>query len=162
MSSNQAVLHLLCGKIAAGKSTLAAELGRQPGTILVSEDAWLAALYPGEIASLAGYVRCSARLRKPMEPHLIALLQAGLSVVLDFPANTIASRRWMRGLFEKSGAKHQLHHLDVPDELCRARLRARNAGGRQAPVSDTLFDLVTSYFVAPTPDERFNLVVHRP
>ena len=127
MSAKEATLHMLCGKIAAGKSTLTAELGRRPRTIVVSEDQWLAALYPGEMASVADYVRCSGRLRNAIEPHLVALLQAGLSVVLDFPANTVANRAWMRGVFERAGSAHQLHYLDVPDDVCKARLRARNA-----------------------------------
>jgi predicted kinase len=161
MASNQAMLHLLCGKIAAGKSSLSAELGRQPGTIVVSEDQWLTTLYPGEIQSIADYARCSARLREAIAPHIVALLRAGLSVVLDFPANTLAFRAWMRGLFEQAGSAHQLHYLDCPDDICRARMHARNAAGEQASVSDETFDIVTSYFVAPTADEGFNLIVHR-
>jgi predicted kinase len=47
-----ATLHLLCGKIAAGRSTLAAELAQQPDTVVVSEDFWLARLYPGEILTI--------------------------------------------------------------------------------------------------------------
>ncbi|CUI95915.1 Uncharacterised protein [Achromobacter xylosoxidans] len=50
-------LHFLCGKIGAGKSTLAARLASRPDTLLISEDAWLAALYPGEILSVADYGR---------------------------------------------------------------------------------------------------------
>ncbi|WP_316238909.1 ATP-binding protein [Bradyrhizobium sp. SZCCHNR1015] len=160
MSSHPATLHLVCGKIAAGKSTLTAALGQRPGTIVIAEDDWLARLYPGEQSTLADYVRNSSRLRSVMGPHVVALLRAGVSVVLDFPANTPASRAWMRGLFEAAGAPHQLHHLDVPDEVCKARLRARNAEGRHAfTVTDEEFDLFTSYFVAPTADEGFNVIV---
>ncbi|WP_315812988.1 MULTISPECIES: ATP-binding protein [unclassified Bradyrhizobium] len=163
MSPNQPTLHLVCGKIAAGKSTLTAELGHRSATVVVAEDDWLSRLYPGEQSSLADYVRNSSRLRSVMGPHVVALLRAGVSVVLDFPANTPASRAWMRSLFEAAGVPHQLHHLDVPDEVCKARLRARNAEGRHAfTVTDEEFDLFTSYFVAPTPDEGFDVIVHRP
>jgi len=144
MPSKEAVLHLLCGKIAAGKSTLSAELGRQPRSVVVGEDEWLTALYPGEVTSIADYARCSARLRAAIAPHIVSLLQLGISVVLDFPANTIASRAWMRGLFESAGSSHLLHHLDMPDNICRERLNARNASGQQAVVSAEKFDLVTS------------------
>ncbi|WP_315771462.1 MULTISPECIES: ATP-binding protein [unclassified Bradyrhizobium] len=162
MSPNQPTLHLVCGKIAAGKSTLTAALGRRSGTIVIAEDEWLARLYPGEQSTLADYVRNSSRLRSVMGPHVVALLRAGVSVVLDFPANTPASRAWMRSLFEAAGVPHQLHHLDVPDEVCKARLRARNAEGRHAfTVTDEEFDLFTSYFVAPTPEEGFDVIAHR-
>ena len=163
MSSNAPTLHLVCGKIAAGKSTLTVALGQLPRTIVVAEDEWLARLYPGEQTSLADYVRNSSRLRSVMGPHVVGLLRAGVSVVLDFPANTLASRAWMRGLFEAAGAAHQLHHLDVTDEVCKARLRQRNEEGRHAfTVTDEEFDLFTSYFVAPMPEEGFDVIVHRP
>ncbi len=155
-------LHLLVGKIASGKSTLAAELGQAPATVIVSEDQLLAALFKDELNSVGDYVRCSARLRTAMEPHLIALLQSGLSVVLDFPANTIAMRTWLRGLLGKADCAHQLHFLDVPDHVCRDRLHKRNAAGSHAfAATDEQFDLITREFVAPTAEEGFQLVVYR-
>lgn len=80
-----ATLHLLCGKIASGKSTLAARLGAEPGCVILSEDHWLAALYPDQLQSVADYVRCAAWLKTAMTPHLLALLQTGVSVVSIFP-----------------------------------------------------------------------------
>jgi len=111
MLLEQPTLHLVCGKIAAGKSTLTSALVKRPNTVLVKEDYWLARLYPGEQNSLADYVRNSTRLRDAMAAHLVDLLRSGLSVVLDFPANTPASRAWMRTLFEQAGCAHQLHFL---------------------------------------------------
>lgn len=157
-ASGRPVLHLLCGKIAAGKSTLAAQLAAEAGGLLISEDAWLARLYPGEIAGVADYVRCAARLRDAVAPHVESLLRAGLSVVLDFPANTVAARVWMRGIIDRSGAAHRLHVLEVPDEVCRARLHRRNAaGGHDFAADDAEFDVIGSYFVAPTEAEGFDI-----
>lgn len=160
-SGHPATLHLLCGKIGAGKSTLAQCLAAAPATVLVSEDAWLAALYPNEIEALADYVRCSARLRSIMAAHVQALLRAGVSVVLDFPSNTVKTRAWARDVLQGTGAAHQLHWLDVPDAVCKARLRARNASGTHPfETSDAEFDQITSHFVAPTEAEGFHLVRH--
>jgi predicted kinase len=154
-------LHLMCGKIAAGTSTLTCQLADAPGTVLLSEDHLLARLYPGEINRVADYIRCSARLRDVIASHVEALLRGGVSVVLDFPANTVGTRAWMRSLFEVAQADHRLHYPDVPDEVCRARLRARNATGEHDyQASDAEFDLLTSYFVPPTPAEGFNIVRH--
>jgi predicted kinase len=41
------MLHLICGKIAAGKSIKANELATEPSTVLIEQDEWLATLYPG-------------------------------------------------------------------------------------------------------------------
>ena len=162
-STHVTTLHLVCGKIAAGKSTLTASLGALPSSIVVSEDDWLARLYPGEQQSLSDYVRNSTRLRNAMQPHLVALLRTGLSVVLDFPANTRASRAWMRSVFEAAQVDHQLHYLDVDDAVCKERLHRRNASGEHAfSVTDEQFDLFTSHFVPPSPDEGFNIRLHSP
>jgi predicted kinase len=161
MPDRKPTLHLLCGKIASGKSTLAAELAALPGHLSVSEDSWLARLYPGDIRSVSDYVRCSGRLREAVGPHLVDLLRQGVSVVLDFPANTVATRQWMRSLFEQADAAHQLHVLDVPDEVCKARLQIRNAAcAHDFSVSEAEFDLITSHCAAPSPDEGFNIIRH--
>lgn len=162
-SPKGATLHLLCGRIAAGKSTLAARLAAEDHAVVISEDVWLAQLYAGEIVTIADYVERAARLRAVMGGHVAALLRAGLSVVLDFPANTLATRAWMREIVERAGTAHRLHYLDTPVGLCRARMHARNAAGDHAYApSDADFDRISSVFVPPTAAEGFDIVVHRP
>jgi predicted kinase len=152
-------LHLVCGKIASGKSTLTARLAAAPHTVRISEDSLLAQLYPGQIASLADYAACAARLRAAIAPLALQMLQTGVSVVLDFPANTPASRAWMRDLFQQAGTPHVLHYLDVPDEECKARLRQRNASGLHPfSTSDAEFDAITRHFVPPQASEGFEIV----
>lgn len=154
-------LHMLCGKIASGKSTLAARLARAEGSVLVSEDDWLSALYADEMTSLKDYARCSRRLRRVMGPHVAALLNAGLSVVLDFAANTAETRGWMRGILDATGARHELHVIDVPDELCLARLRERNArADHPFAATEAQFAQFSSHHAPPMPEEGFNIVLH--
>lgn len=163
MPANKTTLHLVCGKIAAGKSTLVTELGRRPNTLTMREDHWLSRLYPGEQNSLDDYVRNATRLRSVIGPHVVDLLRNGLSVVLDFPANTPGSRARMRALFEEAGCAHQLHYLDAPDQVCKARLQRRNESGEhEFTVSDEAFDRFTTYFVPPSPHEAFEVVLHQP
>ncbi|WP_243612209.1 AAA family ATPase [Shimia aestuarii] len=161
MFSNDPTLHMICGKIAAGKSTLCAELAQAPGHVRLSEDAWLAALYGEEMSSLQDYVRYAARLRAVVGPHVAALLREGVSVVLDFQANTRQARDWMRGILDESGATHVMHVLDVPDEVCLARLAARNAaGGHEFAPSEAQFREISRYFTVPTPEEGFAIQWH--
>jgi predicted kinase len=154
-------LHLICGKIGAGKSTLARELAARPATLLISEDHWTSTLFADELKTIEDYAKYSARLRLAMAPHIVALLGQGLSVVLDFPANTLRQRAWMRELIDSAQVPHQLHLLDVPDAVCKHRLHMRNAAGDHPfQVSDEEYEQFTRYFVPPTADERFNIVVH--
>lgn len=156
-------LHLFCGKIASGKSSLAARLGKADGTVTIAEDDWLRALFGDQMASVADYVRCSAKLRGVLGPHVASLLNAGVSVVLDFPANTVETRAWMRDILDGTGARHRMHVLEVSDTVCLARLHARNASGRHAfSVTEEQFRRVTGHFAPPTPDEGFDIVRHAP
>ena len=161
MPDQSMTLHMFCGKIAAGKSTLAAQLGEASNTVLLSEDRFLANLYPGEIITIIDFARCEERLHRAIGPHIVDLLRNGVSVVLDFQANTPSARAWMRQLFEEADADHQLHYLRADDAVCKERLTVRNASGtHEYQVSDADFNLFNSYVVLPGPAEGFNVVVH--
>jgi predicted kinase len=160
-SARVPTLYLLCGKIASGKSTLAGRLAERPTTLLITMDHWMPLLFPTENRTIEDFARLSARLRDAMGPHVVDILRHDLSVVLDFPANTVKWRSWMRSLIDEADVAHELHVLDVPDAICKQRLRQRNAEGEHPyEVNDETYELFMSYFVPPRPDEGFNIVTH--
>jgi predicted kinase len=155
-------LIFLCGKMAAGKSTLARQLAERENTILLVQDEWLDRLYPGEIIDIPGFVNRTSRLKDALEPHVRALLAQGLSVVLDFPGNTRTQRAWFRRIFEGAGVSHELHFVDASDVVCKRQLRERSkALPLDAPwTTDAEFEAITVHFQPPTVDEGFNVVRH--
>ena len=161
MEAQHPILHLLCGKVAAGKSTLAAKLASADATVLIAEDEWLASLFGDELQKPKDYLRLAAKLRAAMAPHIVTLLKSGMSVVLDFQANTAESRAWMRDLIDQTEADHQFHVLAPPDEVCLTRLRTRNASGLHPfSVTEEQFYQISAYFSPPSPEEGFNLVIY--
>jgi uridine kinase len=66
-------LYLICGKIAAGKSTLAKKLASRPATLLISEDHWTSNLFADDLKTIEDYSRLSARLRAAMGPHISSI-----------------------------------------------------------------------------------------
>lgn len=142
---------------------LAGRLARRPVTLLISLDHWMSLLFPAENRSIEDFARLSARLRAAMGPHVVDILRQDVSVVLDFPANTLRWRSWMRSLITEANVAHELHVLDVPDAVCKERLRQRNESGKHPyQVSEATYDLFMSYFVLPTPEEKFNVIIHTP
>jgi len=126
-------------------------------------DDWMSALFPTENRTIEDFARLSARLRDAMAPHVVEILRQDLSVVLDFPANTVKWRSWMRRLITEANVAHELHLLDVPDAICKERLRQRNESGHHPyQVDEATYDLFMSYFVPPTADEGFDIVTHTP
>jgi predicted kinase len=160
--NTSAKLIFLCGKMAAGKSTLARDLAKRENAVLVVEDEFLNALFPGDIIDIAGYVRCSSRLKSALAPHVCALLSKGISVVLDFPANTKAQRVWFRELVERANVEHELHFIDASDALCKGQLagRSKSLPAGALWTTEAEFEAMAAYFQPPSDDENFNVVRH--
>lgn len=161
--STSAKLIFFCGKMAAGKSTLARDLATRENAVLFVQDDLLDALFPGEITDIPGFVKCSSRLKNALAPHVCTLLSKGISVVLDFPGNTKAQRAWFRELIERANAEHELHFVDVSDALCKSHLRDRSKGlPACAPwTTEADFEAINAYFQPPSEDEKFNIVRHK-
>jgi predicted kinase len=159
-----ATLHFICGKAGAGKTTLARELGRSLPAVVVCEDEWIATL-GFTVRSLEDYVDASGRCQKLISSLVPDLLRQGVSVVLDFAANTVRRRKWVRSLFESAGADHVLHWIEASDAECLGNIHRRNdekpPGVYWGPVSDELFHAVSPHFVPPSAEEGFK-VIRRP
>lgn len=160
--NTSAKLLFFCGKMAAGKSTLARNLAIRENAVLLVQDDFLNALFPGEITDIPGFVKCSSRLKNALTPHVCALLSMGISVVLDFPGNTKVQRAWFRELIERANVEHELHFVDASDALCKSQLRERSTGlAAGTPwTRDADFAAITAYFQPPSEDENFNVVRH--
>ncbi|MEX0298133.1 MAG: AAA family ATPase [Kordiimonas sp.] len=160
MDKSEPHLHFFCGKIGAGKSTLASKIAGDSKAILINEDHWTSTLWPGEITNLKDYGEKSTRLKKALWPMVSQVLQTGTCVVLDFPANTISQRRTLKTLIEMADVPHTLHLLDTSDEICKSRLRVRNASGdHQYEVTEEQFEQFSSFFEPPSSEEAFNVKV---
>ena len=159
---NSAKLMFFCGKMAAGKSTLARDLAVRENAVLLVQDDFLNALFPGEITDIPGFVKCSFRLKNALTPHVCTLLSKGISVVLDFPGNTRPQRAWFRELIERANVEHELHFVDASDALCKGQLRDRSKGLPAGTpwTSEAEFDAINAYFQVPSEDEKFIVVRH--
>ncbi len=157
---NSGTLYFFCGKMGAGKSTYARSLACEQSAVLLSEDDWLAALYPQQINTLADYIELSQRLRGPIKPLVQSMLSAGTTVVMDFPANTRGQRAWLRDISVSIGAEHQMIYIDVSDEVCLQHIAQRREREPQRAQTDTeqMFAQVTQYFEPPSADEGLTVV----
>ena len=154
-------LYFFCGKMGAGKTTHSRKLAAQENAVLISEDEWLAQLFPEQIETLDDYVLYSARMRPLVEAHVKNILATGTDVVLDFPANTEKQRQWFKRIYESAQAKGLMIYIEASDERCLEQLGKRNIEQPERAVFDneTVFRQVTSFFQEPADSEGFDIKV---
>lgn len=154
-------LILFTGKMGAGKSTKAEKIAQERNAVLISEDAWLAALYPNQITAFETYLHYAALLKPLIKTHVINILQTGTDVVMDFPANTIKQRQWFRTLITEANAPHQLIYLKVSNAVCLKQIEKRRLEQPERAIFDTetVFHEVSKYFQEPEENEGFNIQV---
>jgi|JI8StandDraft_1071087.scaffolds.fasta_scaffold128387_2 adenylate kinase family enzyme len=162
MEINQkGTLVFFSGKMGAGKSTYSKKIATELNAILLSEDEWLSSIYPEEIKIFEDYIKYSARLKPLLRTHIQSILNSGLSVVLDFPGNTIKQRAWFKEIFTNENIPHKLIYLKAENQICLKRLEKRRQTFPERSKFDNeeVFNQVTSYFQEPTEDEGFNMEV---
>jgi predicted kinase len=152
-------LYFVIGKMGAGKSTFTAKYSKEHSVILISEDDWLSKLYPNEINTFDDFVVRHKKILSVLKPHLQSILKSGASVILDFPANTVDSRKWFVSLAEEVSASHTAFFIDTPNEICLKQVAKRSKEQPERAKFDTpeMFEAVTKLFEAPQAHERLNI-----
>lgn len=154
-------LILFSGKMGAGKSTQSKRTSAERNAVLISEDEWLAKLYPNKISSFDDYIHYSLLLKPLVKSHVLEILKTGTSVVMDFPANTVKQREWFKELIIQAKVPHELIYLNVSDDICLKQIETRCLEQPERAKFDTesMFIEVTKYFQEPHQSEGFNFQV---
>ena len=143
----------------SGKSTKSKQVAAERNAVLISEDEWLATLYPGEISTLDEYLHYSKRLKPLVQNHIEGILRTGTNVVMDFPANTKRQREWFKQLISSAEVPHELYYLEASDELCLKQIAQRQIEQPERAIFDTeaVFNQVNKHFEPPQESEGLNI-----
>ena len=155
------ILYFYCGKMGAGKTTHSRKLASNKNAVIISEDEWLARLYPDQIETFDDYLHYSSRLKPLLRGHVANTLRSGSPVVMDYPANTPKQRQWFVELANHANTVARLIYLKASDELCLQRLATRRIEQpeRAAFDNETVFAAVTRRFQEPSEQEGIDIQV---
>lgn len=147
---------LICGKIGCGKTTYAKKLCRESGTVLLSVDEIMLALFGQHAGEM--HDEYARRTQEYLFQKSLELLDAGLDVILDWGFWTKSGREQAKAFYRTHGRDCRLVYLDVPDEIWKERLESRNraveSGAESAYyVDENLAAKFAARFQPPEPGE---------
>jgi predicted kinase len=155
----KATVHMICGFVGAGKTTLARSIERETGGVRFSIDEWMITLY-GHHMSRAEFSRREANCKSVIWQLCRRLLSLGIDVILDCGFWKRAERDEYRRLATEAGCRSRLYFLDVPEGELQERLRERNRDlpDGDFPITEEMFEMFKPWFEPPGEDEDFERV----
>jgi predicted kinase len=144
-------LHMICGPVGSGKTTYGRAFAADHRVAFFCLDEWMATLFMMDAPTpltldwaLPRTVRCEQQIWTVARQ----LLGLGVDVVLELGFFTREQRRRVRDLATDAKVDVVVHFLDVPRDVRRERVRARNRGSATytVQVDDATFDWAEAYF----------------
>ena len=120
-----AKVHLICGKICSGKSTLAKTLAKEKNAVILSCDEVTWALFDNDLGEK--HDEMTGRIRAYLLQKTDEIIRTGTDVILDWGFWTASYRREIREHFAAAGIEARWHHATVTPEEWERRIEKRNA-----------------------------------
>ena len=149
-------LVMICGGLCCGKTTYAERLRRERGGVILSVDALMLALFGPDAGEM--HDEYARRAKAFLHRQALALLEAGVDVILDWGFWTRGEREAVRAFYGEKGFPVALHALDIDEKTWAARVAKRNesvlAGEAEAYLVDEgLAEKFRARFEKPSEDE---------
>jgi len=152
-------VHMICGTLGAGKTTLARRLASETRGVRFSLDEWIMQLFGTEAPEAMHFPwwheraqRCSSQIWA----LCTQLLSHDLDVILDFGFALRQHRAEYLALARAAGARVKLYVVSADAPVRRQRVRARNEQRTETfalTVTDAMFDGSETWWEPPTSDE---------
>jgi len=166
------VIHLICGPIGAGKTTVAHEVADKHCAIRFSEDEWLGRLFVpdapegllNEPMDVVGawasekYLRCRGQIWAVCKQ----LLNQNVNIVLDGAAANKEQRDVIRKKASDNNVGFQLYYVSASPDIRRKRILDRNKEKTftySLEVTAAMFDHMERFFQPPGKDELEGAII---
>jgi predicted kinase len=146
-------VHLICGYLGAGKTSLARRLERELPAVRFTHDEWMVRLC-GRDPPVEKFEECFQRVSAIIDSRWPKYLRLGVDVVLDLNFWTRQQRNMVRDLTAELGAASRLYYLHCSDEVAWERIERRNADEKGSLyIARNTFEVLKSRFEPLGPDE---------
>lgn len=151
-------LYIMCGQAFSGKSTLAKEIAKYAGAILVSQDAiWFE---KEEEAKVSGHMPDYHVVLEISKQKIREALKQDRSAVFDNTNAGFNHREEFRQIANECGAEAVVVYLNTNDEELNKRQDANRVTKERHEVNDEEIQKVRDRFEVPSSNE--NVIVFKP
>lgn len=162
LQSADPAVHVMCGLVGAGKTTLATELATSLPAVRFSRDEWMIRLFAlgYDDPEYATHLTSCTDL---MWDVAASVLDVGVAVVLDWNHWSRQQRQGARARAAAAGYELIVHFLDVPLSTALSRVECRNVAGTPNTHRISADDVrhFATIFEEPDESELIGVVVHR-
>ena len=143
---------MICGGLCCGKSTYAEALRRERGGVILSIDGLMLSLFGPDAGEM--HDEYARRGKAYLHAQALALLAAGVDVILDWGFWRREERDAVRAMYGEHGFAVELRALDISEDAWRARVAKRNAAIQAGEAQ--------AYFVDEGLAAKFQALYERP
>ena len=155
------IVHLMCGLVAGGKTTLARQLAKELPALLFSRDEWMIRLY-GLSYDDPRYVEHLDPCTELIWDVVMDALRLGVNVILDWNHWSRQRRADALDRARTAGFDAVVHFLDVPVDTAiqRARHRLSTRPADAHRIDAAAVRHFATIFEQPTDDEGLQIIRH--
>lgn len=159
------MIHLIVGNTGAGKTTYSQHLKKKTNGIVFSIDTWNNTLFipdKKENDGLDWFLERINRAEILIQQLCLQLDASGIDAILDLGLSKYEHREKFREFALKNKLTFQLHYLNIPKEIRKARILHRNTekgSTFEFEVSETNFNFMESWFEKPSDRELENSII---
>ena len=148
-------LYALCGFVGSGKSTFADKLARDNSSFVFSIDQWMLSIF-GDTLNRSELLTKQRKLHSLFYESSLKLLSLNQSIILDSGLWKHSERMELRESASNDNIPLEIYYLDVPFEVCRGRVLARNYNNDQNNyhITDEVLEMFWTEFEPPGKDEH--------
>ncbi len=129
---------LICGKICSGKTFYAKNLIKENNAVLLSSDELISALFHPNENEYHNQVIYS--VHKFLKNKSVVLVNAGVSVILDWGFWTKESRNAISDFYKSNGIEFEWHYIDIDNEQWQKNIDLRSEAVLKNETTDYYVD----------------------
>ena len=151
-------VHLMCGYIGFGKTTIAKQLEKQLGARRFTPDEVMIELFGTEVGD--DFMDKANKVDEYIWEQIALAIKNGQDVIYDAGSWSVDDRKYVMQRLKKLGAKALWHQVNCDIDLAKQRTLARSKDTKQLSVDERFFDENLPRYKPISDSEGLDVVVH--